>query len=65
MAVCMNLQWTLKNLYAKLSTGGFIIIDDFGILAVCSLAVIDFRKENKIEEKIIKFDFSTVYWRRE
>jgi O-methyltransferase len=56
----------LKNLYPKLSKGGFCIIDDYHI-AGCKKAVDDFRAENGIhtELKAINLNYAAVYWRKE
>jgi hypothetical protein len=53
----------LVNLYDKLSINGYVIIDDFSFHA-CSSAVNDYRKENNIDEEIIKIDPSSVYWKK-
>ena len=42
------------NLYDKLSIGGFIIIDDYGV-PECKRATHDFRRMHKINEPIIGF----------
>ena len=55
---------SLKNLYPKLSCGGFVIVDDFGVIPACRQAVLDYRKKNNIKEKIIKIDSCGVYWKR-
>ena len=39
---------SLVNLYDKVSTGGFIIIDDYGLIT-CAEAVTDFRSERNIK----------------
>ena len=39
---------SLVNLYDKVSIGGFIIIDDYG-LVTCAEAVTDFRSERNIK----------------
>ena len=54
----------LNNLYPKLSKGGFIIIDDFDDLEACKKAVLDYRKENNIKEKIIKINSRGAHWKR-
>ena len=54
----------LTNLYPKLSRGGYVIVDDFRILPACHQAVLDFRKANKIRDKIITIDWSAVYWKK-
>ena len=53
----------LTALYAKLSPGGFCIIDDYG-LSGCRAAVEDFRKANQIVEPMVKIDESSRYWRK-
>ncbi|MEI2471868.1 TylF/MycF family methyltransferase [Peribacillus frigoritolerans] len=58
---------SLRNLYPKVSIGGYIIIDDYGALPNCAAAVTDFRKEFKIDEPLIKIDntdLTGVYWRK-
>jgi O-methyltransferase len=55
----------LNSLYHKLSRGGFVIIDDYGVLPQCREAVIDFRKARQISEPLQKIDWSGVFWRRE
>jgi hypothetical protein len=56
----------LKNLYPKLSIGGFCIIDDYHI-AGCKKAVEDFRAENGIRSQLIAINLNdaAVYWRKE
>lgn len=55
----------LNALYGRLSVGGFCIVDDYGALEACRLAVLDFRAEHGIGEPIIPIDWTGVYWRRE
>ena len=54
----------LENLYPKVSAGGFVIIDDYGVLPACARAVEDFRHEQGIEDVMIPIDWTGVYWRR-
>lgn len=54
----------LVNLYPKLSVGGYIIIDDWGAVEGCKLAVQDYRKEKGIVEEIIPIDADGVYWQK-
>lgn len=54
----------LENLYDKLSVGGYIIIDDYG-LETCIKAVTDFRQKRGITEEIIKVDWTRAYWKKE
>jgi O-methyltransferase len=55
---------SLGNLYFKVTTGGFIIIDDYHSFNECRLAVNDFRKEHGIEEPLIEIDKEAVYWQK-
>lgn len=54
----------LENLYHKLSVGGYVIIDDYNIVAGCQIAVKDFREKYKINDEIIPIDGSAVYWKK-
>ena len=54
----------LNALYPKLSTGGFCIIDDYGCVEACKLAVSDYRKTHNITAPLIDIDWSGVYWRK-
>jgi O-methyltransferase len=53
----------LENLYPKISTGGYVIIDDYG-LPKCALAVSDFRKKYNINSELITIDHASVYWKK-
>jgi O-methyltransferase len=55
----------LNSLYAKLSPGGFLIIDDYGIPEdTCRRAIHDFREAHSISEPIVDIDGWGAYWRR-
>jgi O-methyltransferase len=54
----------LESLYDRLSTGGYVIIDDYGNVAGCRQAVHDFRARRGINEPIRPIDWAGVYWRR-
>jgi O-methyltransferase len=55
---------SLINLYWRLSVGGYVIIDDYGIER-CRQAVDDFRASNQIETPLIPIDLSGgVFWRK-
>lgn len=49
------------NLYPKLSSGGFCIIDDYN-LEPCREAIEDYRKQNGITEPIQEIDGMGVFW---
>lgn len=55
---------SLTNLYAKLSVGGFCIIDDYALKG-CKQAVDDFRAKHNITAKMNFVDWSGMYWRKE
>jgi len=54
----------LKNLYPKLSRGGFCIIDDYALHG-CRNAVDDYRTENGINTEMKVVDRNARYWRKE
>lgn len=54
----------LVNLYPKLSIGGYVIIDDYGISA-CAQAVHDYRNQFGITDEILKTkDGQGAFWKR-
>jgi O-methyltransferase len=53
----------LEALYAKLSAGGFLIVDDYS-LRPCRAAVTDFRRSHGIAEPIVDIDGIGAYWRK-
>jgi hypothetical protein len=55
----------LESLYPGLSAGGYLIVDDYGLIKECRTAVHDFRRERGITEPIEKIDWNGVRWRRE
>jgi O-methyltransferase len=54
----------LQSLYAKVSPGGYVIIDDYASIPVCKRAVDDFRAKNGIVDTIRQIDSTGVYWQR-
>jgi len=54
----------LQSLYAKLSPGGFLIVDDYSSTPVCRQAVDDFRAQHQISEPIQKIDWAGVFWQK-
>jgi hypothetical protein len=55
----------LGALYPKVSPGGFVIVDDYGIPEdTCRRAIHDFRTAHGISERMIDIDGWGVYWRR-
>lgn len=54
----------LQCLYPRLSPGGFLIVDDYGVIEACRRAVDDYRKEHNIDAPINWIDRTGVWWRR-
>jgi macrocin-O-methyltransferase TylF-like protien len=54
----------LVNLYPKLSLGGYLIIDDYGVPCGCRQAVDLYRSEHGIKEEMISITDTAVYWQR-
>jgi O-methyltransferase len=54
----------LVNLYPKLSVGGYLIVDDYGLISACRQAVHDFRHKHQIKDRVIEIDGVGVYWQR-
>jgi len=52
----------LVNLYAKLSPGGMIIIDDYDAVQCCNEAVEDFRNAQKITAEIFPIAGAGAFW---
>jgi len=55
----------LESLYPGLSAGGYLIVDDYGLIKECRDAVHDYRDQHGITEPIEKADWNGVHWRRE
>ncbi len=55
----------LKPLYPKLSPGGFIIIDDYGLPFGCRRAVDEYRAAHGILAPLQFINQQSVYWRKE
>ncbi|HXW23544.1 MAG TPA: TylF/MycF/NovP-related O-methyltransferase [Xanthobacteraceae bacterium] len=53
----------LDHLHPKVSPGGFVIIDDFGVAPASRQAVFDYRGRHKVEAPIHEVDRSGVWWR--
>jgi O-methyltransferase len=54
----------LTYLYPKLSVGGYTIIDDYGQIPACRMAVDDFRAQHGIDEELWRIDRTSVFWQR-
>lgn len=53
----------LENLYPKLSVGGYVIVDDYG-LPNCRRALDDYREFHGIDNMYVPIDNSSVYWQK-
>jgi O-methyltransferase len=56
---------SLKNLYHKVSKGGYVIIDDYYDWASCRAAVTDFLTMESISPEITPIDWTGAYWKVE
>jgi O-methyltransferase len=54
----------LTYLYPKVSAGGYVIIDDYGVLPKCKAAVDDYRLAHGIDAPIQWVDWTGVYWQK-
>lgn len=54
----------LTNLYDKLSTRGYVIVDDYRVVEGCRKAVDDFRAGRGIQDPILEIDGVGVFWRK-
>src|SRR5262249_13976964 len=54
----------LRELYPRLSPGGFVVVDDYGCFEACRLAVEDYRARHGIVAPMEPIDWSGVYWRK-
>lgn len=54
----------LRYLYDKLSLRGFVIVDDYRVVAGCREAVDDFRAARGIKDTIVEIDGVGIYWQK-
>ena len=55
----------LKSLYPKVSTGGYVIVDDYYSWPSCKKAVHDYLDSHALSPKIIRIDEDAAYWQCE
>jgi hypothetical protein len=55
----------LTNIYDKISPGGFVIVDDYGVIPQCARAIDEFRAARGITTPIERVDCTGVFWRKE
>ncbi|MGF6768178.1 hypothetical protein P3T18_000648 [Paraburkholderia sp. GAS199] len=54
----------LESLYPRLSPGGFVIVDDYGLPTGCARAVDEYRALHAIAAPLVQVDRQAVYWRK-
>ena len=54
----------LVNLYDRLAPGGFVIVDDYGVVIDARRAVLDFREARDIREPMMAIDGDGIFWRK-
>jgi O-methyltransferase/8-demethyl-8-(2,3-dimethoxy-alpha-L-rhamnosyl)tetracenomycin-C 4'-O-methyltransferase len=54
----------LEALYPRLSPGGFVIVDDYGVARACQAAVSDYRTLMGIDASIQEIDWTGVWWQK-
>ena len=54
----------LIHMYPKVSSGGYVIIDDYGDIAACRQAVLDYRGRHGIADEIMPIDWSGAFWQK-
>lgn len=54
----------LTSLYRKVSSGGFVIVDDYHAWPTCRRAVEEFRAKSAIDDPIEEIDGCGVFWRK-
>jgi O-methyltransferase len=54
----------LKYLYPKVSIGGYIIVDDYHVVAGCKQAIHDYLNQHSLAPKLNEIDGVGVYWRK-
>jgi hypothetical protein len=54
----------LDALYPRLSPGGFVIVDDYGLPTGCARAVDEYRAVHGIDAPLTRVDGQAVYWRK-
>lgn len=52
----------LTALYSKIPSGGWLVVDDYGAVPACKLAIDDFRRERNIVAPMQQIDWTGVCW---
>ena len=54
----------LDSLYDRVSDGGYVVVDDYGCLEPCRIAVDEFLAERGLEVELHQVDWTRVCWRK-
>jgi O-methyltransferase len=54
----------LEALYDRVSAGGYVIVDDYGCLEPCRIAVDEFLAKRGLDVEINQVDWTRVCWRK-
>lgn len=54
----------LQTLYPKVSSGGYVLVDDYGGVEQCRQAVTDYRATHEIHKPINQVDWTGVWWEK-
>lgn len=54
----------LEALYDRVSEGGYVIVDDYGCLEPCRIAVDEFLSSRRLDVEINQVDWTRVCWRK-
>lgn len=55
----------LRELYDRVSPGGYVIVDDYYVFPGSRAAVDEFRAGRGIEDPLVEIDWAGVYWRKQ
>ncbi|MGJ5819787.1 TylF/MycF/NovP-related O-methyltransferase [Paludibaculum fermentans] len=58
-------QDVLRYLYPKVSPGGFVIVDDYGCIPGCRLAVDEYLAQHGLRPELRAVDWTGVYWQKD
>lgn len=59
-----SVKLTLETFYPKLSSGGYVVIDDYGHWIGARRATDEFREHHKIDAPLIRIDYTGHYWQK-
>jgi len=59
-----SVRLTLETFYAKVSRGGYIVIDDYGTWPGAKLATDEFRSQARDNRRLVRVDHTGVFWQK-